>query len=256
MERKRKDGVDKGKDGAVNADRERQRENGRRREAGWFSERAGGIAQILPEIAAERTAGRFRRNRHLSVRLPERLHEATQRLRFEEFLNGQIACVGRWRLGLRYTLNFPSTVAGNRGAVFNLGTQRLAFSGRMVCPRPPASEAGYLGSKLTRLGVPDVNLNQLTVEQLALDARLLDPVPDPYVGDISADAPLGRPTVPRAQLLRPYPRFTTVSLYRNSTGHSTYHSLQTRIEKRFSGGLTFTAAYTFSRLIDDAVGRF
>jgi hypothetical protein len=28
--------------------------------------------------------------------------------------------------------------------------------------------------------------------------------------------------------------------------------LQSRLEKRFSGGLTFTAAYTFSRLIDDA----
>jgi hypothetical protein len=35
-------------------------------------------------------------------------------------------------------------------------------------------------------------------------------------------------------------------------GHSTYHSFQSRIEKRFSQGLTFTAAYTFSKLIDDA----
>jgi hypothetical protein len=113
-------------------------------------------------------------------------------------------------------------------------------------------ETGYLGSKLTRLGVPDVNLNQLTVEQLALGAQLLDPVPNPYFGEIPADSPLGRPTLPRAQLLRPYPRFTTVSLYRNNIGHSTYHSLQSHLEKRFSGGLTFTAAYTFSRLIDDA----
>jgi hypothetical protein len=28
-------------------------------------------------------------------------------------------------------------------------------------------EVGYLGSKITRLGVPDVNWNQLTAEQLA-----------------------------------------------------------------------------------------
>jgi hypothetical protein len=53
-------------------------------------------------------------------------------------------------------------------------------------------------------------------------------------------------------LLRPYPRFTTVALYRNNVGHSTYHSLQSRVERRFSRGLTFTAAYTYSRLIDDA----
>ena len=32
-------------------------------------------------------------------------------------------------------------------------------------------EVGYLGSKLTNLGVPDVNLNQLTTEQLALGSR-------------------------------------------------------------------------------------
>src|SRR6185436_12104453 len=52
--------------------------------------------------------------------------------------------------------------------------------------------------------------------------------------------------------LRPYPRFTTVTLYRNNIGHSTYHSFQSRVEKRFGRGLAFSVAYTFSRLIDDA----
>jgi hypothetical protein len=113
-------------------------------------------------------------------------------------------------------------------------------------------EAGYLGSKLTRLGVPDVNLNQLTAEQLALGPHLLEQVPNPFYGQIPANTPLGAQTIARGQLLRPYPRFTTVTLYRNNVGHSTYHSFQSRIEKRFSHGLTFTAAYTFSRLIDDA----
>jgi hypothetical protein len=261
-------------------------------------------------------------------------------------------------LGVRYTLNFPSTVVGDRGAVFNLNTQKLdllgsngtsraarnlekknfaprvgaaykltnslvvragygmtwieqagittpfttplfpfiqtlgqqtldninpAFvlsQGPTVTVQPPNQdsglgqgvfavqrdngsgyaqqwnftiqktfsanwniEAGYLGSKLTRLGVPDVNLNQLTVEQLALGSQLTQQVPNPFAGP---------PTVARGQLLRPYPRFTTVSLYRNNIGHSTYHSFQSRIEKRYSKGLTFTASYTFSKLIDDA----
>ncbi|MBL8214488.1 MAG: TonB-dependent receptor [Bryobacterales bacterium] len=113
-------------------------------------------------------------------------------------------------------------------------------------------EAGYLGSKLTRLGVPDVNLNQLTVEQLALGSQLTQQVPNPYLGQIPANTSLGTPTIARGQLLRPFPRFTTVTLYRNNIGHSTYHSFQTRLERRFAQGLTFTAAYTFSRLIDDA----
>jgi hypothetical protein len=113
-------------------------------------------------------------------------------------------------------------------------------------------EAGYLGSKLTRLGVPDVNLNQLTVEQLALGPLLTQQVANPYYGQIPPNTSLGTPAIPRAQLLRPYPRFTTVTLYRNNIGHSTYHSFQSRLEKRFSRGLTFSVAYTFSRLIDDA----
>jgi len=113
-------------------------------------------------------------------------------------------------------------------------------------------EAGYLGSKLTRLGVPDVNLNQLTVEQLGRGSQLTQQVANPYYGQIPSNTSLGTPTIARGQLLRPYPRFTTVTLYRNNIGHSTYHSFQSRVEKRFSRGLTFTAAYTFSRLIDDA----
>lgn len=270
-------------------------------------------------------------------------------------------------LGVRHTLNFPSTVVGDRGAVFNLATQKLDFLGAggfsrsarklepanfapragaawkasesfviragygltwieqagittpfttpffpfaqtlgqqsldniepafvlaggptvaAQSPNPDAGlgqgvfgvqrdngsgyaqqwnftlqktfgenwslEGGYLGSKLTRLGVPDVNLNQLGVEQLALGASLTQQLPNPYFGQIPAGSSLGAPTIARAQLLRPYPRFTTVALYRNNTGHSTYHSVQTRIERRFSRGITFTAAYTFSRLIDDA----
>ncbi len=270
-------------------------------------------------------------------------------------------------LGLRYTLNFPSTVLNNRGAVFNLANQNLDFLGANRSPRSARNleklnfaprlglaykltdlfvlrsgyglnwieqaglttpfttplfpfietlgqqsldniypaftlsrgpsvqlqtpntnsglgqgvfgvqrnngsgyaqqwnlslqktfganwsiELGYLGSKLTRLGVPDVNLNQLTVEQLALGSQLTRQVANPYYGEIPANTSLGTPTIASGQLLRPYPKFTTVSLYRNNIGHSTYHSLQSRIEKRFSSGLSFTAAYTFSRLIDDA----
>jgi hypothetical protein len=113
-------------------------------------------------------------------------------------------------------------------------------------------EAGYLGSKLTNLGVPDVNLNQLTVGQLAMGPSLAQQVPNPFFGQIPESSSLGGPTIARQQLLRPYPRFTSVAFYRNNVGHSTYHSLQTRVERRFSRGLTFTAAYTFSKLIDDA----
>lgn len=132
---------------------------------------------------------------------------------------------------------------------WNLSFQKTLFQDTSI-------EIGYLGSKLTRLGVPDVNLNQLTAEHLAQGASLLQPVPNPYFGQIPISSSIGGPTVARNQLLRPYPRFTTVTLYRNNIGNSVYHSFQGRMEKRFSKGLTFTAAYTFSKLIDDASSVF
>lgn len=117
-------------------------------------------------------------------------------------------------------------------------------------------EVGYLGSKVTRLGVPDGNLNQLTAEQLALGSALLASVPNPYLGQVPQESSLGRASISQAQLLKPWPRFTTVSLYRNNIGHSVYHGLQSSFEKRMANGLSFRVAYTFSKLIDDASSVF
>lgn len=117
-------------------------------------------------------------------------------------------------------------------------------------------EAGYLGSKNTRLGVPDVNLNQLPAADLALGPALLAKVPNPYYGQIPASSSLGGRTLAAQQLLRAFPRFTTVALYRDNVGNSSYHALEAKLEKRFSRGLTFTFAYTFSKLIDDASSVF
>jgi len=53
---------------------------------------------------------------------------------------------------------------------------------------------------------------------------------------------IGDPTIPQAQLLKPFPRFTTVSLFRNNVGNTNYHALQAKLEKRFSSGLSFRSA--------------
>jgi hypothetical protein len=117
-------------------------------------------------------------------------------------------------------------------------------------------EIGYLGSKNTRLGVPDVNINQLPDADLTLGAALLNKVPNPYYGQIPASSSLGKKTLTAQQLLRPFPRFTTVALFRDNVGNSSYDALEARLEKRFSKGLTLTFAYTFSKLIDDASSVF
>jgi len=117
-------------------------------------------------------------------------------------------------------------------------------------------EVAYVGSAITRVGVPDANLNQLTVEQLAQGPALLQRVPNPYVGIIPPTSSLGDATISVAQLLKPYPRFTTVSLYRHNIGTTSYHGLEARFERRLSRGLAVHASYTRSRLLDDASSVF
>jgi hypothetical protein len=117
-------------------------------------------------------------------------------------------------------------------------------------------EVAYVGSKITNLGLPDSNLNQLTVDQLAIGKPLLDAVANPYYGTIPRSSSLGDPTISRAQLMKPYPAYTTVSLYRNNVGTSRYDGLEVSLRRRLSRGLLFSVAYTRSKLVDDASSVF
>jgi len=117
-------------------------------------------------------------------------------------------------------------------------------------------EVAYTGSKITRVGLPDTNLNQLTVDQLALGASLQQRVPNPYFGVIPRSSSLGDPTIPVAQLLKPFPQYTTVSLYRNNVGTTIYHGIYAKLEQRFSRGLSYLVSYTRSKLVDDASSVF
>jgi hypothetical protein len=85
-------------------------------------------------------------------------------------------------------------------------------------------EVAYAGSKGTRL-YEFRNANQST------------PTADPN-SDINSRRP--RPYIP-----------TDFSLW-CSCNSSTYHSLQAKVEKRFSKGLSFLTAYTFGKAIDEA----
>ncbi len=117
-------------------------------------------------------------------------------------------------------------------------------------------EVSYLGSKNTRLGIPDANINQLPSQYLSMGSALLTRVSNPYFGQIPTSSSLGGATIAQQQLLRPFPRFTNVALFRDNVGNSTYSAGAVKLEKRLSHGLTMTAAYTFSKLIDDASSVF
>jgi hypothetical protein len=88
--------------------------------------------------------------------------------------------------------------------------------------RDLAVEVGYVGSLGRHLG-RRYNLNQPIVTGLQTDGTLVS--------------------------VRPFPAFADIQ-FQDQTIRSSYNAVQASARRRMSGGLTFLAAYTFSRMID------
>ena len=85
-------------------------------------------------------------------------------------------------------------------------------------------EVGYLSNLSHHLTAPDLPIDQ---------------VPPSLMGPGNA------------QVRRPFPQFTNVSVINPPLGNSEYNAGFVKLERRFSAGLSLLAHYTFSKLIDD-----
>ncbi|MBL8211495.1 MAG: TonB-dependent receptor [Bryobacterales bacterium] len=128
------------------------------------------------------------------------------------------------------------------------------FNIQQELPLNSLLEIGYAGSR--GIGFQQNRIwNQLPDAALALGDGLRTQVPNPFLGQIPVGI-LSRPTVARAQLLRPFPHFDGVSSQNASWASSTYHALETKWEKRYASGITMLASYTYSKLMDQGIGPF
>jgi hypothetical protein len=134
--------------------------------------------------------------------------------------------------------------------------QQWNLSVQHELPRDLIFEIAYTGSVITRVGIPDINLNQLTVDQLAKGSALTATTTNPFYNQIPSSSSIGGKTVSVAQLMKPYPRFLTVSAFRNNTGRTNYNAAEFKLEKRTSYGLTASLSYTHSKIMDDASSVF
>lgn len=124
----------------------------------------------------------------------------------------------------------------------------------------PASlllEVSYVGNQVRDLplsqnlnGIPE-NLRAAAETTFFASNRntLNEPVPNPFFGVI-ASGPLAARTLTRGQLLRPYPHFTGVQIQSLPVGLSRYDALQSKLTRRFSNGISLTAAYAFTKQIE------
>ena len=131
--------------------------------------------------------------------------------------------------------------------------------------RHPARAAGTLGGRGVYVGnlgsdiQTNRNLNATPLQYLSTSpvrdqARinyLGQNVPNPFFNLLPTTAitDLRGANIQRQRLLRPYPQFDAVNTTTNE-GKSWYHALQTGLQRRFSGGYTIGANYTFSRFTE------
>jgi hypothetical protein len=164
-----------------------------------------------------------------------------------------------------YPLGFNQPENGKDGLATFLGqgipavvrTDRTGYSGQWnlnlqyQLPGNTLFDIAYAGNSGIKLIGINPDLNQLPDQYRSLGNQLAQQVDNPFEGVIPANTALGRPTIQVGQLLRPFPHFSGVSHQRAQEYHSTYHSLQTKVRQRFSNGLQYLVAYTWSKMIDD-----
>lgn len=120
---------------------------------------------------------------------------------------------------------------------------------------------GYLGQSSHHLPNEGINLvNQLNPTYLALGSLLNAKITDPAVVAAGYTAPYAGFAGTLAQALKPYPQYFSVGPAGEAIGNSSYHALLIKAEKRFSSGLQYLVAYTYSKTLTDtplnAFGRF
>lgn len=136
--------------------------------------------------------------------------------------------------------------------------QRWELSVQRELPSGWVAEVAYVGNRGTHIEfqrnlnvTPQRYLSKSATRDDATNAYLTALLPNPFSGLMPANAiaDLRGTNIQRQRLLRPFPQFDAVNTTVND-GYSWYHSLQTRLDKRFSKGYTLGLNYTFSRFME------
>jgi hypothetical protein len=134
--------------------------------------------------------------------------------------------------------------------------QRWEFDIQHELPHRVLIDVAYVGNRGTHLEVtrnldalPNQYLSTTGSRDNATISSLSANVANPFYGLLPTSAPLATAVTNRAQLLLPYPQFTSISST-NNQGYSWYHSLQVKVEKRLSSGFTVQGAWTWSKFME------
>jgi hypothetical protein len=128
-------------------------------------------------------------------------------------------------------------------------SQRWSMGVQQVLPGAWLIDASYVANRGVRLPVTR-QLNETPARYLSTsptrDQATIDYLSAAFPNPFRGLDPIYGATISRAGLLRPYPHFGSITT-EEPIGYSWYHSLQTRIERRFSRGYTFQLSYVWSK---------
>jgi len=112
---------------------------------------------------------------------------------------------------------------------------------------------GYMGNhglKQQESREGGIDYDQLPLSALSYGSRLNDLVANPFYGLITTGT-LAAKQVSRAQMLRPFPQYTSVLPLFIDDGQTRYDSLQVKYDKQFSKGLQVNGSYVFAKTYDN-----
>jgi len=150
-------------------------------------------------------------------------------------------------IGQGITIFSPSTTSAGYSQHYSLEIQRQLPTGIVL-------SVGTLDSHSDHLLQSGINIDQLNPSYYSLGVSALSQgVANPLFGNGGVGT-LATAKVSQAQLLLPYPQYSSVSVSNASTAAALYYSFYFRAERRFSKGLSVLASYTWSRSTDDITG--
>jgi hypothetical protein len=116
---------------------------------------------------------------------------------------------------------------------------------------------GLTGSNMSWGGSGNalININQLDPKYQSLPADYTtQSVANPFFGVAAAGPYSTQATLPRGQLMRPFPEFANVYMQQSTGAHSQYHAGIFQLRKRVVGLWGGSISYTLSRLNDNQFG--
>ncbi len=149
-------------------------------------------------------------------------------------------------IGQAITVFSPSSQSAGYVQEYSLEVQRQTAGGFVLT-------LGALGSHSLHLNESGLNIDQLNPTYFPLGSALTAKVANPLFNNGGVGT-LGTATVAGAQLLLPFPQYTSVTLANSDSGLAYYYSAYLRAQRRLANGLTVLASYTWSRSESNVLG--